>query len=274
MESSSYISVAIKQHPLQALSTALSKLPCPIAVKPSTRKIIIKPSVYDTSLPGNTTRLMVAAAVQVFGHIAPISIVESDNPKRSADDAFRALGYTTLSGSNVSLVNLSLAPTRLVTFPGHFFKEHAMPELISPDSFLINIPTLKAEPDVCVVGGGLKNLFGLLPEQDKSVYHQDIDNVLVDLVSLYRPALTIMDLTDVVIGDRASKLSKRIGGVIVSEDPVAVDAFCADLLGIDPMEVPHIKKAYDLGLGEALPERIKVLGTAHQISSLKAAFQN
>ncbi|MHA2356102.1 MAG: hypothetical protein ACXADC_13055, partial [Candidatus Thorarchaeota archaeon] len=53
-------------------------------------------------------------------------------------------------------------------------------------------------------------------------------------------------------------------GVIVGVDPVAVDSYCAGLLGVDPMRVPYLKRANALGLGEALLDRIEVRGTDHQ----------
>jgi uncharacterized protein (DUF362 family) len=165
-------------------------------------------------------------------------------------------------------VNLSESPRQSMKMAGHYFKILEMPTLLSKPNFFVNVPTVKLEPGICTVGGGIKNLFGLIPEPDKRHYHSHIDEVLLDLLISFRPQLTIMDLTTLVVGDREEGITKDIGAVIVGTDPVAVDAFCADLLGIVPTEISHLKKAFDLGLGEILIDRIRISGTEDQTAKL------
>ena len=267
MESTSEVAIGLKKTPGAALSLALSKLSQPIVPSKSTKRIVVKPSIYDPRLPGNTNYKMVQAVVRMFRSLGPVYIVESDNPLRSTKDAFSQSGYTDLEDEQVKLVNLSDVELVPITFSGQYFQDRKMPQLLQ-EAFIINVATLKAEPGICTVGAGIKNLFGLLPELDKSVYHSSIDSVLMDLLRMYRPNLSIVDLTDVVIGNRDEGNSKHVGGVVVGIDPVAVDSFCSSLLGIDPMQVDHLKMAHNLGLGEALPDRIAVRGTPHQIQEL------
>jgi uncharacterized protein (DUF362 family) len=273
MESRSEVAIGLRRSPGEALSTALSKLNEPIVPPKNTKRVVIKPSIYDPSLPGNTDANMVRAIIQMFSSLGPVSIVESDNPLRTAKDAFIHCGYTDFEDERVELVNLSDANMIPVTFSGHYFQDRKMPRILHDDVFLINVATLKAEPEICIVGAGIKNLFGLLPELDKSVYHESIDRVLMDLLEAYRPNLTVIDLTDVVIGNRVEGHTKHVGGVVVGIDPVAVDSFCSSLLGIDPMKIDHLLTAHNLGLGEVLPDRITVRGTKHQIEELSRLFQ-
>ncbi|MHA1481562.1 MAG: hypothetical protein ACTSQZ_09100 [Candidatus Thorarchaeota archaeon] len=51
-------------------------------------------------------------------------------------------------------------------------------------------------------------------------------------------------------------------GVVVGYDSVAVDSYYANLFGIDPLSIPYLKRAHELGLGVALPERNNVYGSA------------
>ena len=132
--------------------------------------------------------------------------------------------------------------------------------------------TVKKQGDI-VFGAGIKNLFGLLGRRDKNELHSRLNSILVDLLTMFRPTLSILDLTEVVIGDRKEKQTLPLSGVIVGTDPVAVDAYCAHLLGFDPLKIEYIKNAYDAGLGEALPERIQVLGTEHQIKKVSDALR-
>jgi uncharacterized protein (DUF362 family) len=200
---------------------------------------------------------MLASAGQVV-------VVESDNPLRSAEAAFSECGYTALQKEGVQLVNLSTSPTISVKMPGNLFHEHLMPAILSGPMFLVNAATLKADSDKGSLGASVKNLFGLLPEKDKSVYHERLDDCLLDLLTVYRPRITVMDLTEVVSGPRNATGVVKVGGVVVGMDPLAVDAYCVSLLGIDPVTVPYLRRGHELGLGEIVIDKIAVRGTEYQ----------
>ncbi|MFW9805249.1 MAG: DUF362 domain-containing protein [Candidatus Thorarchaeota archaeon] len=272
MDSMSEVAIGLRRTPIDSLRAAISKLNLTISSPTSGANIIIKPSIYDPNLPGNTDVRMVQAVIQTFSSLGTMSIVESDNPLRTAKVAFSKMGYDELVNENVRLVNLSDDKMVPVTFAGQFFKDRKIPHILHHNSYLVNLATLKAEPEICLVGAGIKNLFGLLPEPDKSIYHSDINEVLMDLLMIFRPQLTVIDLTNIVIGKREEKRTKYVGGVVVGTDPVAVDSFCSNLLGIDPLEVDHLRMAHRLGLGEILSDRINVRGTQHQISELYRLF--
>ena len=268
MEYTSEISIGLRRTPKEALIAALSRLTTSINVPDRIVQILVKPSIYDPTIVGNTNPELVGAVARTFSNLGKISIIESDNPIRTTREAFEKLGYTKLVTDKVELVNLSEVARQTVTMAGHYFETLEMPTLLVKSNFLVNVPTLKLEPEICTVGGGVKNLFGLIPEPDKRHYHSKLDAVLLDLLTAYRPQLTIMDLTSLVIGNRENGVTKDIGAVIVGTDPVAVDAFCSDLLGIDPLKVSYLKQASDLGLGEILVDRIKISGTEDQRAKL------
>ena len=268
MEYTAEISIGLRRNPKEALLAALSRLSTPLDIPATVKQILIKPSIYDPKLVGNTEPELVRAIVRTFGNLGHISIIESDNPFRTTREAFEASGYSELVNENVELVNLSEIPLQSLKMAGHHFETLEMPSLLIESNFFVNVPTLKLEPGICAVGGGIKNLFGLIPEPDKSRYHSKIDDVLLDILTTFRPQLTVMDLTTLVIGNREDGNTKDIGAVIVGTDPVAVDAFCSDLLGIDPMKISHLKRAFDLGLGEIIVDRMKINGTEDQRTKL------
>jgi len=259
--------VAAKRNPREALTTALSKLPSPLPISDDVERIIIKPSIFKPDLIGNTNLDLVRAVVAFFGDVAPISIVESDNPFRTAEDAFTSCGYNSLIGKSVELRNLSKDRLISSSISGSFLQEQELPEILLKNRFLVNIATLKAQEDI-VISAGIKNLFGLLPMIQKDIFHDHLNEILVDLVKVFKPVLSVIDLTSLVIGARENGITRHIGGVLVGTDPVALDAYCAHLLGYDPMQIGYIRKAHELGLGQALLERIKVYGTQHQIEKI------
>jgi len=258
------ISVAVRRSPQETLSVALSKLTGPLSLSKGIERVVIKTSIYDPDLPGNTSLVMIRYLSRLMGSTAQVTVVESDNPLRSAESAFSRSGYAALEKEGVKLVNLSSIPTVNVTMPGHMFHDRPMPAILSGGLFLVNVATLKLVPDSRTIGAGVKSLFGLLPEKDKSTYHERLDDCLLDLLAVFRPDLTVMDLTEVVIGTRDRALIRKVGGVVVGTDPVAVDAYCASLLGIDPSTIPYLRRAHELGLGEIVLDRIHVRGTEHQ----------
>ncbi len=273
MEFKSEVAVGVKKSPGAALRAALAKLNEPIIPRRKISGVVIKPSIFDPDLPGNTDVELVKAVIQMFDSLGPIKIVESDNPFRTAEDAFSRCGYDELKNEHVELLNLSDTELVPVTFPGNYLEKRKMPKILHDAIFIINMATVKIESDVCSIGAGVKNLFGLLPERDKSDYHSIIDKVLIDLLVMYRPNLSVIDLTNVVLGKREERSTRHVSGVIVGIDPIAVDSFCSSLLGIDPMKVNHLRLAHRLGLGEALIDRINVRGTDHQIAEIMSCFE-
>jgi uncharacterized protein (DUF362 family) len=264
VDHTSEVSVAVRRSPQETLSVALSKLTGPLSLSKGIERVVIKTSIYDPDLPGNTSLVMVRYLSRLMGSTAQVTVVESDNPLRSAESAFSRSGYTALEKEGVKLVNLSSSPTVDVRMPGHMFHDRPMPAILSRGLFLVNVATLKLDPDSRTIGAGIKNLFGLLPEKDKSTYHERLDDCLLDLLAVFRPDLTVMDLTEVAIGPRDRALIRKVGGAVVGTDPVAVDAYCASLLGIDPSTIPYLRRAHELGLGEIILDRIHVRGTEHQ----------
>ncbi len=264
MKYTSEVSIGLRRNPVEGLEVALSKLTTPLDFPQGLTHVLIKPSIYDPKLVGNTSISVMTAVLRTFRGLGHIAIIESDNPVRNTNDAFQQMGYTTFSDSDVSLVNLSELPTSNVKMPGHFFQMHSMPTILTEPSFFINVPTVKIEPEISFMGAGIKNLFGLIPEIDKRIYHERIDDVLLDLLSVYKPQLTVVDLTTFVVGKREDGVTRDVGAIIVGLNSLTVDAFCADLFGFDPHEIDYLRRGYELGFGEILPDRIRVGGTDEQ----------
>lgn len=264
MDYTSHIAVAVRKTPKEALMTAITKLPDPIPISKSFKQVVIKPSIYDPNLVGNTNLDMMRAIIRMLKSIAPIYIVESDNPIRSVTRAFQETGYNALSSEGAELLNLTLMDTRRIQSSADIFLNQQVPFILNDTSFLTNVATLKFEQETSRLGAGIKNLFGLLPQVDKSIYHSRIDSVLIEILQVFRPNLSIIDLTELVVGNREEGTKVKFGGVVVGVDPVAVDAFCASILKLDPLKIPYLRKAHELGIGEALLERIHVHGTEHQ----------
>lgn len=116
---------------------------------------------------------------------------------------------------------------------------------------LINVPVVK-DHALTRLTCGLKNGYGLLGGT-RARLHQQIAASIADLAAAFRPTLTVVDATRVMFrgGPTGGRLDdvRQVGAIAAGTDPVALDAWGAVLLGLDPREVPHVAQAERRGLG-------------------------
>lgn len=179
-----------------------------------------------------------------------ISVIESDATSAQPDLFIKWFGFESILRKwDVQYVNLSKEKTYTKTINGLFFKQIGVPEVFK-DSFFITLPKLKtnlASGITCC----LKNQFGCLPEVRKIKYHTHLDNVIADCNLAMKPDFSIVDAFPSMGGHLGPGLGTPlpINAIICGLDPVAVDTFCAKLVGFQPWQVGHIRKASRVGLG-------------------------
>jgi uncharacterized protein (DUF362 family)/Pyruvate/2-oxoacid:ferredoxin oxidoreductase delta subunit len=131
---------------------------------------------------------------------------------------------------------------------------------------LVNLPKLKTH-GFTTLSGALKNTFGVVPGFRKAEYHvthpdlERFSRMLADLNGLVRSGLVVMDAIDAMEGNgpRSGTLVHP-GLLIVSDDPVAVDATACRIAGIDADRVPLLRMAEEAGVGVAAADRIELRG--------------
>ncbi|MGV9103982.1 MAG: hypothetical protein ACOC3C_07705, partial [Candidatus Thorarchaeota archaeon] len=69
------MAIAVRRNPRETLNKALSKLTEPLPFQSPLDRILIKPSIYNPDLPGNTSLELLKAIVYSFEEVAPIYIV-------------------------------------------------------------------------------------------------------------------------------------------------------------------------------------------------------
>lgn len=225
---------------------------------PRDRLVVLKPNlVFPISWESGVVsdvRLVRA----LIGHLRQLgvkSITMAEGPGLGveAERAFEKSGFLALSReTGVPLVDLNRAPRRPVRWAGG---EIMLPEIMQ-DAYYINLPKIKTHINTLVTLG-LKNQKGLLSYEDKKRFHQQgLHRPVADLLAAVRPDLTILDGVLAIEGDGPLAGGRRVklGVVAAGTDPLAVDAVGCRLMGIDPMEVEHIRLAYQMGVGELNPE--------------------
>ncbi len=135
---------------------------------------------------------------------------------------------------------------------------------VYPGRDILHLPTVKTHGH-SVTTGAVKNAFGGLLKEVRHYAHKYIHEVLVDLLLMERElhpnVFSVMDGT--VAGDGAGPrtMIPRVQNVILaSADSVAIDAVAAKLMGFEPMQIPYIRMATEMGLGEGRVEKLELVG--------------
>jgi len=223
------------------------------------KRVVIKPNLVNTSPPPVTTPVQLVAAIADYvKSVSNAKIVIAEGcgaPLYNTHRPFRKLGYSDLAKSNgMILVDLNDAETtELFDHRCRVFSKFMMPRLLM-DSFLISVPVLKKH-FLAKVTLTMKNMLGCAPPDHyggfiwkKSMFHKNLQRSIFEM-NLYRtPDLTILDAS---VGLACHHLGgprckPHVGKLIGGFDPVAVDAYGAELLEVDWRNVEHIRLAHTI----------------------------
>lgn len=215
---------------------------------------------WDT---GATTDPMVVEAIieRLKNLNVTIYVVDSDATMTSADKAFEATGMRELcERKEVQFLNLRHVKDRVkIEVPhGETLSSVTVPRIVT-ESAIISAAKLKTHVATTVTLG-MKNMFGLLPDKFKGKYHaMGISKVIVDINTVVKSALTVIDGFVGMEGRGPSDGTPvKMDLIIAGKDPVATDATGARVMGFDPHEISHIRKANEKGLGNI--DDIQVVG--------------
>ena len=199
-----------------------------------------------------------------------IKIIESDSQSKNAGEVFVKFGYTKFcedkqnSGFDITTADLSRLPLSKISFDGEYFNDPELPDILTSPHYFISIAVAKTH-GLSYITGALKNLFGVLPRKDMSVYHKQIHEIITDLARLLRPELNIVDAR-VGVEDWNGPKTHRIGAFILGRQPVSVDATMTHIFELDPLDVSHLVKSSKHNLGVLDPS---VIGESIEEVSVK-----
>jgi uncharacterized protein (DUF362 family) len=219
---------------------------------PKPQKVAIKPNMcyYWHYTTGETTDpRFVAALIDVIrDRVSPnieISIVESDASAMKCDCAFSMLGYEKMAKENaVNLVNLTNDENESIKVEvENVTRQFSIPKTIKEADMLINVPKIKYMGQV-KISSALKNTYGCNPYPQKFKYHKFLDEAIVSLNKIMKPDLCILD--GIIL---KGITTLKLGLVMASADPVALDAAASKIVGINPRSIRHLKLAQKEKIG-------------------------
>jgi uncharacterized protein (DUF362 family) len=215
----------------------------------------VKPNIAWDRTPeqaGNTNPDVVATIITMCFEAGAKEVIVGDNPCNAAERTYpnsRIQPMAEKAGARV--VQLDRRKYKKMALNGKALKEWEIyADMIETDVF-INVPIAKHHR---LAGAtlGMKNLMGVCGGS-RNRFHQDLTNVLPDLAAFVKPKLTVLDGIRVlpVNGPVGGNLEdvKRKDTIVAGVDPVAIDAFGATLLDMEPKKIAHIVEGANRGLG-------------------------
>ncbi len=234
-------------------------------VKPG-QSVIVKPNIcvayYGPEYAATTNPAVVAALVKMSVEAGAASVQVMDKPFGGpAKEAYVKSGIgAAVSAAGGEMVEMSAIKLRKTPIPeGQDITSWPVYQDSLEADVLINVPIAKHH-SLARLTLGAKNLMGLV--ENRPSLHVNLGKRLPDLVTLFKPKLTVVDAYRILMRNGPSggnlddvKLTKAI---IASADIVAADAYATSLFNLKPEDIPYIKVGAARGLGIADMSKIKI----------------
>jgi uncharacterized protein (DUF362 family)/NAD-dependent dihydropyrimidine dehydrogenase PreA subunit len=229
--------------------------------------LLLKPNLLlgDNPEHGSTTHPFVFEAAAHLFKSGGATLFYGDSPGfGSPQGAAKSSGLETIA----SRLGITLADfSEIIDAPkpdGILMKQFQIAKGLGDVDGVINLPKFKTH-GLTRLTGAVKNLFGCLPGAQKAAFHARLPDevrfaqMLVDLAGLISPRLHIMDGVIGMEGNgpRNGTL-RKVGVILLSTNPHALDYCVARLMNLDPGLVPTLKVAQEYGFLDS--DQIVILG--------------
>ncbi|NUN98572.1 MAG: DUF362 domain-containing protein, partial [Candidatus Omnitrophica bacterium] len=226
-------------------------------------EVLIKPNLVTDkpeyiALGANTSVEVLAALLEILrDHDCRVAIGESDTGTavkgRRLAITWRLMGLDVLAERfGARLLNFSELPRRMGALHSRFLSEVELPEAAFECDLLIDIPKIKTHK-YAVLTCAMKNLFGLLPEPRRIVYHRNLHRIIAELALLLSPKTVV--LVDGLVGMEGNGplygKPVNLNLLLASQDLYSVDRAVCELIGASPRQVKYLCLAERLGVGIA-----------------------
>ncbi|MBW1846154.1 MAG: DUF362 domain-containing protein [Deltaproteobacteria bacterium] len=239
--------------------------------------VLIKPNMVGPSEPGlgHTTHPDLVRAVVRACLDRNASVIVGDNPggiSRSSRNVANATGILDASEDCFHPISEQVVEKKGI--------ETGFPMVISKSvldaDYIINLPKFKTHT-LMMVTGAIKNTYGYIAGACKAKLHlqapnkKDFAKTICDIYQLRPPDLHIMDAITAIEGNGPCHggMLREVGKILGSTDPLALDAVMAQMMGVEPSDLPVQKEAAIRGLGSMKSYEIEVAGLLEQIPNFR-----
>ncbi|MDD3148214.1 MAG: DUF362 domain-containing protein [Candidatus Riflebacteria bacterium] len=260
-----------------AIAAAVSKLLAPLGgiesfVKPGFR-VLIKPNMLTCKDPEKaaTTHPAVIEEIARLCVNAGAKVIIGDSPPAvfgRTEEFWKKTGFfaaATRSGADLfSFETDSKSPLKFFT-NGREVTTHVIKTLFRVDA-VINIAKMKTH-NLTRITGAVKNLFGLIPGFSKAQWHkvfpraEEFSDFIADFAHQIPVTLNIMDGIESMDGQGpAGGRVVKSNLLFASTSPVAIDMGFCQVVGLEPSEVPTLRRCKQLNWGPKTFAELQFVG--------------
>jgi uncharacterized protein (DUF362 family) len=135
-----------------------------------------------------------------------------------------------------------------------------IPQAIVHSDYLVNAPKFKIHAWMKVTFA-LKNLIGIQDDAHRLIDHDfTLTSKIVDLQEVIQPGFIAIDGIEAGEYSEIAPSSFPLHLIVMGVNPVAVDAVCTHIVGLNPAEVEYIRLASERGYGPINLDEIEILG--------------
>ena len=261
-----YLAVARGGSPAEITKRAIAALGGIEHFVDSGDDVIIKPNIcvaYHTyEYAATTNPEVVATLVSLCLGAGAKKVRVMDYPfGGSAEDAYARSGIEeAVTAAGGQMEQMAKMKYKKAPIPdGRDLKEWPVYQDVLEADVFINVPIAKHH-NLARLSLGMKNLLGVVTSRSR--FHRNLGQRLADLTSLVYPTLTVVDAVRILVdhGPTGGSLEdvKQMETVIASHDPVAADSYAATLFGLAGADIPYVKAAAEMGLGEMELSSLKI----------------
>jgi uncharacterized protein (DUF362 family)/NAD-dependent dihydropyrimidine dehydrogenase PreA subunit len=255
-----------------AVDQAFSTFPVDVSGK----KVAVKMNALKAGDPDQealvTNYHLVEAVIEKLETLKPAEIVAGDSPGTEyygkSEHVFDATRLKEVTGSHYRNFNRNL---EVIELAQPFKRKVAVLRDVLEADVYISVPKMKTH-GLTMISGAIKNNYGLLTGAQKAWYHyhsvdpEKFARILIEMFRLRPPDLVIMDAILAMEGyGPASPETRWVNKILASDDAVALDTVEAKIIGFGVKDVPSLRLARDLRLGETDLKAIEVMGDASTI---------
>src|SRR3984885_3472208 len=231
--------------------------------------VLLKPNLVE-DLPGpvNTNSALIGVAARCFLRLGAAHIVIGEGPghQRDTEIVVQAAGLNPhLSERQIEFVDLNRDELMKVKLRANYsgLGELWLPRSVLDADFIVSMPKVKTHHWAGVTLS-LKNMFSIVPGMKygwpKNLLHwSGIHESILDICATVPIHFVIADGITAMEGNGPLQGSSRqLGKIVLANDPVAADATCSRLMGVNPLRVRHLSEGCHF-LGNLREDRIRML---------------
>jgi len=233
------------------------------------KTVLLKPNLVE-DLPGpvNTHADIIGSAARCFLRLGVAKVVVGEGPGHQRDTQLVVQAANLkphLEERQIQFVDLNRDELVRVKLKANYSGMGALwlPRTVLDSDFVVSMPKIKTHHWAGVTLS-LKNMFGIVPGMKygwpKNLLHwHGIHESILDICATVPIHFVIADgITGMEGNGPLQGTPRKLGKIVLADDPVAADSTCARLMGLDPLQVRHLSDGSRF-LGNLRADRITML---------------